>query len=59
MKHKLPLQKLLLFFCLLFISTTFLLAQQRPKMGLVLSGGGVKGIAYIGVLLYYSRNTNR
>ena len=50
MIHKLPLKKLLLFFCLLFISTTFLLAQQRPKVGLVLSGGGAKGIAHIGVL---------
>jgi NTE family protein len=50
MIKKLPLQKRLLFFCLLFISTTFLMAQQRPKVGLVLSGGGAKGIAHIGVL---------
>lgn len=47
----------LLFFlaCLLFISST-LNAQEinqpkpRPKIGVVLSGGGAKGIAHIGVL---------
>ena len=50
MIYKLPLKKLLLFFCLIFISTNFLFAQQRPKVGLVLSGGGAKGIAHIGVL---------
>jgi NTE family protein len=26
------------------------LAQRRPKVGLVLSGGGAKGIAHIGIL---------
>ncbi len=50
MIHKLPLQKPILFFCLLFLSINFLFAQQRPKVGLVLSGGGAKGIAHIGVL---------
>lgn len=35
---------------LLFFYTNFLWSQQRPKIGLVLSGGGAKGIAHIGVL---------
>jgi NTE family protein len=50
MKKKIPLKNLLLFFCLILLSATTLLAQQRPKVGLVLSGGGAKGIAHIGVL---------
>lgn len=37
-------------FCFTFLSINSLLAQQRPKVGLVLSGGGAKGIAHIGVL---------
>lgn len=36
-----------LFFSLLFLSTV---AQNEPKLGLVLSGGGAKGIAEIGAL---------
>ncbi len=36
------------FFLLLFASAA--MAQQRPKIGLVLSGGGAKGFAHIGVL---------
>jgi NTE family protein len=50
MIKKLPLKKLLLTIFLLLIYTTYLSAQQRPKVGLVLSGGGAKGIAHIGVL---------
>jgi len=44
------LKRFLLSICLILISTNFLSAQQRPKVGLVLSGGGAKGIAHIGVL---------
>jgi len=40
----------LITFSLILISTNYLWAQQRPKFGLVLSGGGSKGIAHIGVL---------
>lgn len=29
-----------------------LIAQERPKIGLVLSGGGARGAAHIGVLKY-------
>lgn len=50
MIKKLPLKKLLLIFCLLSISTNSLWSQERPKVGLVLSGGGAKGIAHIGIL---------
>lgn len=35
---------------LMLIYSNTLLAQERPKVGLVLSGGGAKGIAHIGVL---------
>jgi len=51
MKIKFPIQKRLVqILYLIFISTNFLWAQERPKVGLVLSGGGAKGIAHIGVL---------
>lgn len=40
--------KKLLFFVL--VCPLFLLAQEQPKIGLVLSGGGAKGFAHIGVL---------
>lgn len=30
--------------------TTFAHAQNRPKIGVVLSGGGAKGLAHIGIL---------
>ncbi len=53
-KH--PLSLTLLFILLVFFDLT-LIAQQkedqektRPKIGLVLSGGGAKGLAHIGVL---------
>jgi len=44
------------FFAILFFATSFSFAQSqdstlsRPKIGLVLSGGGAKGFAHIGVL---------
>ncbi|CAL2103856.1 Patatin [Tenacibaculum sp. 190130A14a] len=41
------MKKLLL--CLLFLPL-FLFSQEQPKIGLVLSGGGAKGFAHIGVL---------
>jgi NTE family protein len=51
MRKKLLLQKVLLIFGLLLIATHSVWSQQqRPKVGLVLSGGGAKGIAHIGVL---------
>ncbi len=34
----------------LFISTIFFSQEKQPKVGLVLSGGGAKGFAHIGVL---------
>lgn len=34
----------------LLIIPTVLMAQQQPKIGLVLSGGGAKGFAHVGVL---------
>lgn len=50
MKKTLLLKIFFLTLCLLFLSANSLWAQQRPKIGLVLSGGGAKGIAHIGVL---------
>lgn len=35
---------------ILLLLPTFMLAQEQPKVGLVLSGGGAKGIAHIGIL---------
>lgn len=35
---------------ILLLLPTFMLAQNQPKVGLVLSGGGAKGIAHIGIL---------
>lgn len=35
---------------ILIICPILLLAQQQPKVGLVLSGGGAKGFAHVGVL---------
>jgi NTE family protein len=48
--NSLFLKVFLLYFCFILFSSNSLLAQQRPKVGLVLSGGGAKGIAHIGVL---------
>ena len=48
--------KILALFCLLLIAIEPLLAQavpaqgKRPSVGLVLSGGGAKGFAYVGLL---------
>lgn len=42
-------QKLLLLCCLFFLQQS-ISAQDSPKLGLVLSGGGAKGIAEIGAL---------
>lgn len=39
----------ILYFLLLFLPLAAL-AQQRPKIGLTLSGGGAKGLAHIGIL---------
>jgi len=51
MKIIFPIQKRLVqILYLILITTNFLWAQERPKVGLVLSGGGAKGIAHIGVL---------
>ena len=36
--------------CLAIASPHFAFAEERPKIGLVLSGGGAKGAAHIGVL---------
>lgn len=36
--------------CLLLLITTLTQAAERPRIGLVLSGGGARGIAHIGVL---------
>ena len=40
----------MLFITPLMMISADLFAQRRPKVGLVLSGGGAKGIAHIGVL---------
>lgn len=45
------MKKIVLLFIVFCISLPlFLQAQNRPKIGLVLSGGGAKGFAHIGVL---------
>ena len=47
------MQKLVLIYFYLFIfllSPLYSANQQRPKIGLVLSGGGAKGMAHIGVI---------
>lgn len=36
--------------CVLFLSSSPLMSQSRPKVGLVLSGGGAAGLAHIGVI---------
>lgn len=41
---------LLFLFSFFFISSSFAQETKRPKVGLVLSGGGAKGLAHIGVL---------
>ena len=44
------MRKIALIFCLTIFLTSF--AQDHPKVGLVLGGGGAKGAAEIGVLKY-------
>ena len=44
------LNSILIRICFTLLFANSLMAQQRPKVGLVLSGGGAKGIAHIGVL---------
>lgn len=44
-----PMKKLLILFVALFCANV-LNAQNRPKVALVLSGGGAKGVAHIGAL---------
>ncbi len=41
--------KLIIFLIFIYV---FSFSQKRPKIGLVLSGGGAKGIAHIGVIRY-------
>lgn len=41
--------KLIIFFILISV---FSFSQKKPKIGLVLSGGGAKGIAHVGVIRY-------
>ncbi len=36
--------------CLALLSVSFAAAAERPRIGLVLSGGGARGLAHIGVL---------
>ncbi len=36
--------------CFLLISIAFYSQEKQPKIGLVLSGGGAKGFAHVGVL---------
>lgn len=53
LKMKIFLQKKRRFFTVISFLLLFvysITAQERPKVGLVLSGGGAKGIAHIGVL---------
>ncbi len=40
----------LVFVFLLFYSSVYVFGQKHPKIGLVLSGGGAKGMAHIGIL---------
>lgn len=44
------LRYFLIFFCITFATSTFAEEGSRPRIGLVLSGGGAKGGAHIGVL---------
>lgn len=43
--------------CIFLLSTCIIIAQeQRPKVGLVLSGGGARGAAHVGVLKVLEEN---
>jgi len=50
MKYNNKLLFLYMLFPILIMSLAFPALAQRPKVGLVLSGGGAKGIAHIGVI---------
>lgn len=51
---------LFLFFAFVFAQTVFAQKtfepKKRPKIGLVLSGGGARGIAHVGVLQWFEEN---
>ena len=47
---KISLRHYIGFLLVFFLATGNSLAQDRPKIGLVLSGGGAKGLAHIGIL---------
>ena len=54
-KHSFACKNMLMCMALVLLNTTFMFAQdteneERPKIGLVLSGGGAKGMAHIGAL---------
>jgi len=44
------------FFLLVFLFVSILFAQERPKIALVLSGGGARGGAHVGVLKVLEEN---
>ena len=44
------MKKIALILLLFSVSVVFSQEQKKPKVGLVLSGGGAKGLAHIGVL---------
>lgn len=46
----------ILILCLASITSPYAYAEQRPKIGLVLSGGGAKGTAHVGVLKVLEEN---
>ncbi len=51
MCHFSLIRKFFIFLSLLLLFPSYsLLSQERPKVGLVLSGGGAKGFAHVGVL---------
>lgn len=55
-KFRLSLVLALLFICVAAYSQDSTYVKERPKIGLVLSGGGAKGAAHIGVLKYLEEN---
>ena len=47
--------KKFVFLFVIFMALTYSLQAERKKVGLVLSGGGAKGVAHIGVLKVLER----
>lgn len=47
--------KKFVFLFVIFMTLTYSLQAERKKVGLVLSGGGAKGVAHIGVLKVLER----